>query len=372
MQRLTPASNRRNTRSKARPAIGALAIVALVAAGLVATTAAGAQTGDSTGVTAKDIKVGYIFSQTGVAGSTFAHAGDGFNARIKAENAKGGVNGRKITAVTVDDGGTTNNLQASKSLVENDNVFAVVNNSSFAFLSYRYLLGAGVPMVGGGYDGNEYGQPGNEKLISILGNNSPVYGAQYKGGFVDLMKKAGAKNVGTVSYGSSASSTAAAKNLQKYAVPDAGLNPAYTNTTVDFGTTDVGPLVLGMKNAGVDAAYLPLVLSTNLAIIQTAAQNNLKFKLAVLATGYGQALLDQPASKAIGPEVLLAQGWAPVELETPATKRFTSDLTKYTSYRGVPDFGVYTGYLTADLMIKGLQGAGKELTRDGFVTATKA
>jgi len=183
MQRLTPASNRRKTGSKARPAIGALAIVALVAAGLVATTAAGAQTGDSTGVTAKDIKVGYIFSQTGVAGSTFAHVGDGFNARIKAENAKGGVNGRKITAVTVDDGGTTNNLQASKSLVENDNVFAVVNNSSFAFLSYRYLLGAGVPMVGGGYDGNEYGQPGNEKLISILGNIAPVYGAQYTPGF---------------------------------------------------------------------------------------------------------------------------------------------------------------------------------------------
>ena len=64
------ASNRRNTRSKARPVIGALAIVALVASGLLATTAAGAQTGDSTGVTAKNIKVGYIFSQTGAAGST--------------------------------------------------------------------------------------------------------------------------------------------------------------------------------------------------------------------------------------------------------------------------------------------------------------
>ena len=30
-----------------------------------------------------------------------------------------------------------------------------------------------------------------------------------------------------------------------------------------------------MKNAGVDAAYLPLVLSTNLAFVQAAAQNNL-------------------------------------------------------------------------------------------------
>ncbi len=371
MQHDTPASNRRSPRSKARPIIGAISIVAMVAAGLVATSAAGAQTGDSPGVTAKDIKVGYIYSQSGAAGSTFAHAGDGFNARIKAENAKGGVNGRKITAVTVDDGGTTNNLQASKSLVENDNVFAVVNNSSFAFLSYRYLLDAGVPMVGGGYDGNEYGQPGNENLISILGNIAPVYGAQYTPGFVQLMKKAGATKVGVVSYGASASSTAAAENLQKYAVPAAGLDAAYTNTTVEFGTTDVGPLVLGMKNADVDATYLPLVLASNLAIISNAAQNNLKFKLAVLATGYGQSLLDEPASQSIGPEVIFGQIWAPVELKNAATKQFQADLKKYGGYEGVPDFGVYTGYLTADLLVQGLKAAGKDLTRDGFITATK-
>jgi branched-chain amino acid transport system substrate-binding protein len=342
---------------------------ALVTAALV--VPGGAATGDTTGVSAKEIKVGYIFSKAGLAGSTFAFAGDGFDARVKAQNAKGGVNGRKISVQTVDDSGTQNNLVAAQDLVQNEKVFTVVNNSPFAFLSYRFLLDHGVPVVGGGYDGNEYGQPGNEKLISILGNVAPVYGASYRGGMLELMKKKGAKNVGTVAYGSSASSTASAKNLQKYAVPDAGLNPAYTNTSVDFGTTDVGPLVLAMKNAGVDAVYLPLVLSTNLALIQSAAQNNLKFKLAVLATGYGQALLDQPASQTIGPEVLFPTGWAPVELKTAATKKFVADLTKYTSYRGVPDFGVYTGYLTADLMIKGLQAAGKNLTRDGFITATK-
>jgi len=255
--------------------------------------------------------------------------------------------------------------------VQNDKVFAVVNNSSFAFLAYRYLLDNGVPMIGGGYDGNEYGKAGDEKLISILGNIAPVYGAQYSPGFAQLMKKAGAKNVGVVAYGASASSTAAAQKLQQYAVPAAGLEAAYTNTTVDFGTTDVGPLVLAMKNANVDATYLPLVLSSNLAIIQSAAQNNLQFKLAVLATGYGQSLLDQPASKTIGPEVIFGQGWAPVELKTAATKQFQSNLKKYGNYTGVPDFGVYTGYLTADLLIKGLEAAGKNPTRDGFVTATK-
>jgi branched-chain amino acid transport system substrate-binding protein len=345
-------------------------VAALVIAGIA--TAGSAQTGgDSTGVSPKSISVGYIYAAGGIAGSTFAHAADGFNARVKAQNAKGGVNGRKINPVIVDDSGAQNNLAAAQELVKNRGVLLVVDNSPFAFLSYRFLLDSGVPMIGGGYDGNEYGQPGDEKLISILGNIAPVYAPQYTGGFMQLMKKAGAKNIGVVSYGASPSSTAAAKNLMKYAVPLAGLNPAYTNTSVDFGTTDVGPLVLGMKNANVDATYLPLVLSTNLAFVQAAAQNNLNFKLAVLATGYGQDLLDQPASHGLGKNILFAQGWAPVEIKTAATKLFQKNLAKYTSYTGVPDFGVYTGYLTADLMIKGLQAAGKSPTRDGFITATK-
>ncbi|HEX4531535.1 MAG TPA: ABC transporter substrate-binding protein, partial [Acidimicrobiia bacterium] len=182
-------------RSVRRALAVGIAVATLVATALVAPGAA--QTGaDSTGVTAKEIKVGFIFSKAGLAGSTFENAADGFEARVKEENAKGGVNGRKIVPVIADDSGATNNLVAAQNLVQNEKVFLVVNNSPFAFLGYRFLLDNNVPMVGGGFDGNEYGQPGNEKLISILGNNSPVYGAQYKGGFVDLMKKAGAKNVG--------------------------------------------------------------------------------------------------------------------------------------------------------------------------------
>src|SRR5690349_13828610 len=118
-----------------------LTVLATATAAFAVASPSGAQTsGDSTGVTDKAIKIGYLYSEGGVAGSTFAHADDGFNARIKAQNAAGGVNGRKIDAVLVDDSGSQNNLQAAKALLENDDVFAVVNNSSFAFLSYRYLL----------------------------------------------------------------------------------------------------------------------------------------------------------------------------------------------------------------------------------------
>jgi branched-chain amino acid transport system substrate-binding protein len=344
--------------------VAALGVAGLATAGTAATSG-----GDSTGVTAKEIKLGLISSATGIAGSTFQNTEAGFKACIDATNAKGGVNGRKLTYEFYDDGAVTN-LQGVQDLVQNRGVFAVANISPFAFQGYQFLLDNGVPMVGGGFDGPQYGQPGKEDLISLAGNVSPTVGVQYDG-LGKLLKKLGAKNVAALSYKISASSIAAAENFMKYSVPAAGLNPAYLNTTLDFGTTDVGPQVLAMKEKNVDAVQLPLVASSNFAILQTAAQNNLKFKAAVLLTGYGQDLLDQPVAATLGPEVLLAAAYAPVELKTKATKQFQADLKKSDGFTDVPDFGHYYGYLGCNLTVAGLEAAGKDLTREGFIDATK-
>ncbi|TMK54923.1 MAG: ABC transporter substrate-binding protein [Actinobacteria bacterium] len=345
--------------------IAVVLIAGVVATAGFATTGSAGQAND-VGITAKAIKVGYIFSGTGIASSTFLNAGKTFKARIDRQNAHGGVNGRKIDATIVDDE-SAHNGDVEKDLVQNKHVFVLVNNSSFAFTSWRFMIENNVPMVGGGYDGNEYSLPGNEILFNaILGNGSPIYGLPYTT-LPKLFKKMGATRIGVFAYGASPSSSAAGQNLQKYAVPDAGLKAVYTNTNVDFGTTDVGPLVLGLKNANADGVYLPMVANTNIAVLSAAAQNGLKFKSAVLATGYGQPLLDQPVAKTLGPEVVLAQGFAPVELKTKATKQFMADRKKYAGLTGVPDFGEYMGYITGELLVLGLEHAGNPPTRKGFV-----
>jgi branched-chain amino acid transport system substrate-binding protein len=318
------------------------------------------------GVTAKSVKLGYIFSESGVAGSTFKNAGKACQARVDRQNAQGGVNGRKIDLQVIDDASSGANLTAAQDLVQNRNVFAVVNNSSFAFLSYRYLLNAGVPMIGGGYDGTYYGQKGNENILSALGNSTPYNGLSYDT-TAKVMKLLGAKKVAALAYGSSASSTASAKANQDYAVPSVGLKSVYTNTTVDFGTSDVGPLVLGIKNSGADAVYLPLVASSNFAVVQGLAQNGAQMKANVLATGYGQDLLDQPIASTLGPNTVVFQTYKPVEVKDKYTKQFQADLKKYAKITGVPDYGIYTGYITCDMAITGLQQAGPNPTRQGFI-----
>jgi branched-chain amino acid transport system substrate-binding protein len=152
-----------------------------------------------------------------------------------------------------------------------------------------------------------------------------------------------------------------------YAAKAAGLKPGYLNTTVDFGSTDVGPIVLGIKNSGSDGAYLPLDSNTNFAIVQQLQQQGTKMKANVLATGYSQDLLDQPIAKTITPNDVLQSSYKPIELGGPAVKAFTGNLKKYAGITGVPNYGVYTGYITCDMAITGIKNAGKNPTRQGFV-----
>jgi hypothetical protein len=101
--------------------------------------------------------------------------------------------------------------------------------------------------------------------------------------------------------------------------------------------------------------------------VQQLQQNGVKVKANVLATGYSQDLLDQPIAKTITPNDVMQSSYKPIELGGSAIKTFTSNLKKYGDVTGVPNYGVYTGYITCDLAILGLKNAGKNPTRQSFV-----
>ena len=145
---------------------GIRTLVTAVTAGLVGVFAlsgvsSAATAGANQGVTADSVKIGFIYSKTGVASATSGTSEIGCKARVAAENAKGGVNGRKIEVSYADDQSSGANKTAAQDLVQNQHVFMVINDSAFAFLTYQFLLDSGVPLIGGGYDGTYYGLPGN-------------------------------------------------------------------------------------------------------------------------------------------------------------------------------------------------------------------
>jgi branched-chain amino acid transport system substrate-binding protein len=88
-------------------------------------------------------------------------------ARIAAQNAAGGVNGRKIVLVTEDDQSTTaGDATAARVLVQQKGVFAVMGYSSFLFASTKYLQQQGVPVTGTAFDGPEWGMEPYSNMFS--------------------------------------------------------------------------------------------------------------------------------------------------------------------------------------------------------------
>jgi branched-chain amino acid transport system substrate-binding protein len=353
-------------RGRGARALAVVATLSVATVGVLATGASAQSSGNDPGVSNKSVKIGFISSETGSAAANFVGADKGCKARVDAENAKGGVNGRKIDLIEIDDKSSGANLTGAKDLVQNQDVFAVVNDSPFAFLTYRYLKDEKVPTIGGGFDGSYYYDAGNEWLISSLGDGTPIPGITTDTA-VQVMKKLGAKKVGAIGYGASPSSSETAKATVDYAAESLGLQPGYLNNSVEFGSTDTGSVVLGVKNSGTDGLYLPLDSNTNFAIVQQLQQNGVPMKANVLATGYSQDLLDQPIAKSITPNDVLQSSYKPIELGGKAIKTFTSNLKKYGDVTGVPNYGVYTGYITCDMVVLGLKNAGDNPTRQGFV-----
>jgi branched-chain amino acid transport system substrate-binding protein len=363
-------------RSRLVVAIAACLVIALVIGGLVllsrnsnnptVETPAGTL---PSGLTNNSVKLGYIWAGTGAGTPNIEDSARACRARVDAQNAKGGVNGRTIDLQAIDDQSSAANLTVAQDLVRNRHVFAVVNNSPFAFLSYRYLQSARVPLIGGGSDGTYYGAKGNENIISVLGNAAPVSGLTYDYG-TKLAKQLGATKIGSVAFSVAPPSIAAAQAVQQYAAPASGLESVYLDTSVDFATTDVGPVVQGLADSGADAVYLPLVGDTDLAIAEGLHQRGVPVKAVLMDLGYGQATLDSPVAKTLNSVDIVSQSYKPVELKNDrAVKQFVSDLKKYAGITGVPDAGAYSGYIACDLAITGLQHAGKQPTRRGFIDA---
>ncbi|MDP9332079.1 MAG: ABC transporter substrate-binding protein [Actinomycetota bacterium] len=72
-------------------------------------------------------------------------------------------------------------------------------------------------------------------------------------------------------------------------------------------------------------------------------------------------------SQILTPHDVLLNSFKPIELGGKAVKQFMADRKKYGGATGVPAFGDYTGYVTCDIAVTGLELAGKNPTRKSFI-----
>ena len=271
-----------------------------------------------------------------------------------------------IKLVIRDDESTpTGNLSASQSLAEESNVFAIVDDSTAVYGGYKILQQKGIPVTGGAWDGIEWGQQPNTNMFTWTGLRDPTlpqssFETQY-------LHQKGVTNTAVVSWGSPPSAAAAAKGLTALLRYE-GFKVGYQNYTLPIGSVDMTAPALGMKAAGTEAALPVMGDSSNVALITDAHQAGLQLKVAMIPSGYGYQLLEDPTAVQALQGATFSLEAAPVELNTAATKAWQAALAKYVGFTGIPGFGYQHGWISTDLMIKGLQVAGENPTRESFIT----
>jgi ABC-type branched-subunit amino acid transport system substrate-binding protein len=242
------------------------------------------------------------------------------------------------------------------------NPLVMAQVSPITFVSAKAMHQAGMPVIGPGVDGQEWGQQPYTNMFSTsqVAATMPTYAVSPQGWN-------GAKSLAVFGYAISPSSTAAAKNFAR-AADQAGLSVNYLNTSLPFGTVNVTAIVLAMKAKNIDGMYLPLDISTNLALITGARQAGITMKAVVSATGYGQSLLDQPGAVQEAQGVTFGTAGVPVELKTTATLAFQKALAAYAHFTGIPGYNYYTGWEVADLTVKAIEAGGANPTHQSIIT----
>jgi branched-chain amino acid transport system substrate-binding protein len=316
------------------------------------------------------IVIGYITDETGVASSTFEDGPGGAQARIDLQNAEGGVDGHPLKLVTEDgQSSPTSNLTAAQDLVENKGAFLVIDYSSFAFASSKYLQSQGIPVVGSAFDGPEWAEQPNTNMFSTSPDaEAPINGKYYTYTYTgQFLHDIGVTKYAGLGYGISPSSQNSILAAFASAKPF-GITQCYLNQSVPFGGVDFTAATLQIKSAGCNGVTGSFVDDSDVALAGAVKADGINAKQ-LYFTGYDEDILKSPSAEAAFNGAYVSAG---INFTTPnaATTAMLKTLKKYDpSYGGgIPDFGLYGSYLSADLAIKGLEVAGSNPTRSSFIT----
>jgi branched-chain amino acid transport system substrate-binding protein len=138
------------------------ALIALLACGLFVSPAA-AQKKYDPGASDTEIRIGNIMPYSGPA-SAYGTIGKALAAYFNKVNAEGGINGRKVTFITYDDGyAPPKTVEQARRLVENDEVLLILNSLGTAHNTaiQKYMNAKKVPQLFVATGATKFGDPKN-------------------------------------------------------------------------------------------------------------------------------------------------------------------------------------------------------------------
>jgi branched-chain amino acid transport system substrate-binding protein len=313
------------------------------------------------GVEPDQLTFGLLFPTTGASQSTFVPYRTGIDARLGLVNAAGGINGRQVHYVWEDDTGTASgNLAGAQRLVNADHAFALQEFSPTPQGSAPWLNSQRIPVVGT-----------SDEAVWSKYDNMFSYFNVFTGGAASVTTwgvyaqsqntHKAAVMVSPLDSSSRAFSTELSDSMHAAGIPTQPVQ-------VDGSNLDTDEIVAQIRASGADmlTGDLDATQFVTIALAARAAMPTIKILSPV---GYDQGIL--AVGKQLAGMGVFTAYW-PFESPVPAQKTFLRAMELYAPQQQQPANEIaLSGYIDTDLLLRGLQAAGRCPTRQSFITGLR-
>ncbi len=314
------------------------------------------------GVSANEIVLGMANALSGPASGLGTGMRDGSQAYFNQLNAAGGINGRKIKLISVDDGyEPAKTAAATTRLIEQDKVFALFGYVGTPTSAAAVPLASktGVPYVAPFTGAEALRNPVNKVVFNVRASYFDETEAQVE----HLTKDLGIKKIGVFiqddAYGA-AGKGGVLKALAKRSMTLAGEGKYKRNTTeVDEG-------VAALKAAQPEAIVMVGTYKACAAFVKKAKAQGINARfLNVSFVGTSDFIKEAGAD---GEGVYITQVVpSPDDASVPIVKKYQADMKA--AGKTEFDYTSLEGYIGATVISEGLKKAGNNLTRESFIGA---
>lgn len=310
------------------------------------------------GVTDNTILIGQSTGVTGPIAEICKDLIDGANAYIDDVNKRGGVHGRKIVMRIRDDklDAKTTGINAEK-FIKEDHVFALFQSRATPHTEAMLPIMAanGVPLVGPSTGAAIFHTPVNHLLFNVRAK----YQDEVRKG-VEQFATVGVTGIGLLyvddTFGYDALEGFNKVMAERKIVP-------YIVAKYDRVKPNLDELVAALTKANPKALIIVGPPQHTPALIKAIRATGSQMQIMLLSNHSSRTLAADLGPTGIG--VIVSQITPPPHLISSALGQEFKALTKGTDV--APSYAAMEGFVSAKVLVEGLQRAGRNLTREGFI-----
>ena len=314
------------------------------------------------GVTDSEIRIGQFAAQTGPAAELGKRMQVGIQAQFAAVNAAGGINGRKLTLVSRDDGYEPEKAAAAvKALIEEDKVFALIGSvgTPTTLAAVPAINAASIPLIGPFTGAQALREPFNRNIFHV---RASYFDETER--IVQHLTTIGIKKI-AVFYQNDTYGKAGLEGVTR-ALTKRALKPLAT-VTVERNSVDVAAALAEILKANPEAVIQISAYKSCAVLIKQARAKSYAGQFFNVSFVGSKALADELGGASAGVSISQVVPF-PYIASSPLVREYQERMTQAGNKDF--DFSSMEGFMAAKVLTEGLRRAGgKNLSREGLITA---